>query len=124
MTTLVGSCTCGEVKVAVRGQPLRIGVCHCTDCRQETGSAFTFFGVWAAVEFETTGETHEFRGRSFCPKCGSRLYSVNEREAEIKLGILADAPTPLRPTYELWVKRREKWLVPIDGAEQFDANRT
>lgn len=45
MRTLVGSCSCGDVKVAVRGEALRTGICHCTDCRQESGSAFTFFGV-------------------------------------------------------------------------------
>jgi len=124
MRTLVGSCSCGNVKVAVRGEPMRTGICHCTDCRQESGSAFTFFGVWPASGFETKGETAEFRGRSFCLKCGSRLFSANEQEAEIKLGILSDAPTPLRPTYELWVKRREEWLSPIAGAEQFDEDRT
>lgn len=124
MTTLVGSCSCGDVKVAVRGKPLRTGICHCTDCRQESGSAFTFFAVWPSSAFETKGDTSEFRGRSFCPKCGSRLFSVNEHEAEIKLGILSDAPTSLQPTYELWVKRREPWLAPIGGAEQFDEDRT
>lgn len=123
MTTLLGSCSCGNVKIAVRGGPSRIGLCHCTDCRQESGSAFTFFGVWPALQFESDGETREFRGRSFCPKCGARLFSANEHEAEIKLGILSEAPTPLKPTYELWVKRRESWLAPVDGAEQFDEDR-
>jgi hypothetical protein len=124
MTTLTGSCKCGNVRVAVRGRPARIGICHCTDCRQESGSAFTFFGVWPASEFETKGDTKEFGGRRFCPSCGSRLFSANDDEAEIKLGILADAPTPLTPTYELWIKRREKWLVAIKDAEQFDEDRT
>lgn len=80
--------------------------------------------VYKSSEFETKGETREFRGRSFCPKCGSRLFSADEQEAEIKLGILSEAPTPLRPAYELWVKRCEDWLAPIDGAEQFDQDRT
>ncbi|WP_312407071.1 GFA family protein [Rhizobium sp.] len=123
MTTLIGSCTCGEVRVAVRGDPKRIGICHCTDCRQESGSAFTFFGVWDADQFETRGETAEYAGRHFCPTCGSRLYSANDDEAEIKLGILSDAPTPLTPSYELWVKRRESWLRPIENAEQFNEDR-
>jgi len=123
MTTLIGSCSCGEVKVAVRGEPVRTGICHCTDCRRESGSAFTFYAVWPASEFETKGETRDFRGRSFCPKCGSRLFSANDQEAEIKLGILSDAPTPLKPTYEVWVKRREAWLAPIAGADQFDEDR-
>jgi hypothetical protein len=123
MTTLLGSCSCGEVKVAVRGEPSRVGICHCTDCRQESGSAFTFFAVWPANRFETKGDTREFAGRSFCPKCGSRLFSTDGREAEIKVGILSEAPTRLMPTYELWVKRREDWLSPIAGAEQFDEDR-
>ena len=124
MTTLTGSCKCGNVRVALRGNPVRIGICHCTDCRQESGSAFTFFAVWPAAEFESQGETSEFAGRRFCPNCGSRLFSANEDEAEIKLGILTEAPTPLAPTYELWIKRREKWLRPIEGSEQYLEDRT
>lgn len=124
MTLLSGKCLCGQVKLSVRGEPLRVGICHCTDCRQESGSAFTFYGVWPADRFDYTGETAEFDGRSFCPHCGGRLFSIDSREAEIKLGTLLEAPAPLTPTYELWVKRREHWLKPIDGAEQYDEDRT
>lgn len=124
MTTLTGSCRCGNVRIAVRGAPVRTGIGHCTDCRQESGSAFTYFAVWPAREFESRGETREFDGRSFCPNCGSRLFSANDDEAEIKLGILKLAPTPLSPTYELWVTRREQWLRPVEGAEQFLEDRT
>ena len=123
MTTLAGSCRYGRVRVAVRGKPARIGICHCTDCRQESGSAFTFFAVWPADHFESKGETNEYAGRRFCPECGSRMFWADEKEAEIKLGILTDAPTPLTPTYELWIKRRENWLRPIEGAEQFEEDR-
>ena len=51
------------------------------------------------------------------------MFSVDELEAEIKLGILSEAPTALVPSYELWIKRREPWLRPIDGAEQYEENR-
>jgi hypothetical protein len=124
MTLLSGKCLCGQMQIAVRGEPLRVGICHCTDCRKESGSAFTFYGIWPADQFQRTGETSEFQGRHFCPGCGSRLFSVDDREAEIKLGILSEAPSPLVPSYELWVKRREPWLRPIAGAAQYDENRT
>ena len=124
MTSFAGSCLCGRVSFTVRGLPKRIGICHCTDCRQESGSAFTFYGIWAADRFDCSGETAQFQGRSFCPHCGSRLFSLDEREAEIKLGLLAEAPTPLKPGYELWVKRRERWLRPVEGAEQYEEDRT
>ena len=123
MKLLAGRCLCGKVRLTVRGEPLRVGICHCTDCRQESGSAFTFYGIWPAAQFECSGATAEFRGRHFCPGCGSRLFSLDAREAELKLGLLPQAPTPLVPSYELWVKRRETWLRPVDGAEQFDENR-
>jgi hypothetical protein len=123
MKSFSGECLCGRVKIAVRGHPLRTGICHCTDSRQESGSAFAFYGIWPAKQFDTTGETSEFRGRHFCSRCGSRLFSVDDREAEIKLGVLSEAPTPLVPSYELWIKRREPWLRPIEGAEQHEEDR-
>lgn len=51
------------------------------------------------------------------------MFSLDETHAEVKLGTLDDAPTNLPPTYELWIKRREGWLFPIAGAEQFDEDR-
>ena len=124
MSLLKGTCRCGQVSLSVRGKPIRVGICHCTDCRQESGSAFTFFGVWPAKQFEHDGETAEYAGRRFCPTCGSRLFSAGEDEAEIKLGILTEAPTNLTPTYELWVKRREPWLRPLERADQHDEDRS
>jgi hypothetical protein len=123
MKLFSGRCLCGQVQILARGEPLRTGICHCTDCRQESGSAFTFYGVWAADQFESKGGTSEFRGQHFCPRCGSHLFSVDEREAEVKLGVLSEAPTPLVPSYELWVKRREPWLRPIEGAAQYEEDR-
>ena len=123
MTKRSGKCRCGKVEIAVHGDPVRIGLCHCTDCRQESGSAFTFYAVWPADRFEQAGATSEFKGRSFCPHCGSRLFSADDQEAEIKLGILSEAPTTLVPTYELWIKRREPWLLPVAGAAQYEEDR-
>ena len=124
MKVLSGKCLCGQVRLSVHGEPLRVGICHCADCRQESGSAFTFYAIWPADQFEHTGETADFCGRSFCPSCGSRLFSVDETEAEIKLGIVSEVPTALVPSYELWIKRREPWLRAIEGAAQYVENRT
>lgn len=123
MTRYSGACLCGQVQLGASGEPLRVGLCHCTDCRRESGSAFTFYGVWPAGRFEHHGVTAEFRGQHFCPRCGARLFSLDAQEAEIKLGVLSPAPTPLVPGYELWVKRREPWLQPVPGPAQFDEDR-
>lgn len=55
--------------------------------------------------------------------CGSCLFPAEGREAEIKLGIRSEAPTPPVPTHELWIKRREPWPRPIEGAEQHEKDR-
>ncbi|QRI63554.1 GFA family protein [Shinella sp. PSBB067] len=124
MTEFSGKCLCGQVRISVRGEPLRVGICHCMDCRKESGSAFTFYAVWPDGQFAREGETAEFRGQRFCPRCGARLFCADGREVEVKLGILSQAPTPLVPRYELWTRRREPWLRPVEGAEQFEENRT
>ncbi|HEX5935269.1 MAG TPA: GFA family protein [Pseudorhizobium sp.] len=119
-----GSCLCGKVRYSVKGPPLRIGLCHCSDCRKESGSAFATFGIWPAHAFESTGEISTFQGRGFCPTCGSRLFNPNEGEMEIRVGTLDMAPTDLEPSYELWVKRRETWLHPLPETDQFEEDRT
>ena len=34
-----------------------------------------------------------------------------------------DAPFDLTPQAELWIKRREPWLHPVEGASQHEENR-
>jgi hypothetical protein len=118
-----GGCSCRGVRYRLEGEPLRIGLCHCTSCRQESGSMFTAFGVWPRSAFGSTGDFSTWEGRSFCPHCGSRLFALSDVEAEIKLGTLDDAPTGLLPQYELWVWRREHWLAPLPDAEQHQGDR-
>src|SRR5262245_30288785 len=113
MITRTGGCSCGAVRYVVRGEPTEIGICHCTSCRKETGSVFMAYADWPPDAFETTGEVKTFDGRSFCPACGSRLYSLSDGQVEIKIGTLDGAPTDLTPQEEIWVNRREPWLTPL-----------
>lgn len=115
-----GGCNCGAVRYRLRGDPLVVGLCHCTLCRKESGSAFVFYAQWPIEDFSVEGNFATFEGRSFCPRCGSRLFDLTESLVEIRVGSLDAAPTTLTPIREGWVKRREHWLVPIDGTAEFD----
>ncbi|MCV3210011.1 GFA family protein [Mesorhizobium sp. YC-39] len=118
-----GGCLCGAVRFSVKGAPLRVGLCHCHDCRRTSGSAFNFFGVWPRSAYLGTGELSTFEGRSFCQICGSRVTSLRDDEAEIMLGALDLAPSDIVPGYELWIDRREPWLMDVQWAEQFEHDR-
>jgi hypothetical protein len=111
------------VRYRVRGDPVHVGRCHCADCRKESGSAFTVYADWPRADFDIQGELATYDGRSFCPRCGARLGCFDQGIIEIRLGSLDDAPFELRPEAEIWVKRREPWLHPVDGASQHEENR-
>jgi hypothetical protein len=118
-----GGCLCGAVRYTVRGDPVHVGRCHCTDCRKESGSAFTVYAQWPVEAFELSGEMSSYDGRGFCPRCGSRLLNPadpGDTLVEIRIGSLDEAPFELKPEREIWVKRRESWLPPVEGAAQYD----
>jgi hypothetical protein len=119
MTIRTGQCLCGRVHYKVRGEPLRVGLCHCSDCRRESGSAFVMFAVWPRPAFSFTGDFSTYEGRSFCFGCGSRLFNLTADEAELRVGSLHMTPTDLVPTYEIWVRRREAWLPALPDSDQY-----
>jgi hypothetical protein len=126
---LTGSCLCGAVRVELSGEPYRIGVCHCLDCRKKSGSVFSTWAIYPADAVRVTGETagHELRGdyvRHVCPTCTSPIYEVYEGsdEVEVFVGVL-DEPNLLAPTYETFTVRRESWLPPLPLARHYERNR-
>ena len=114
-----GGCRCGAVRYTLEGEPFKAGLCHCTDCRRETGSAFLYYADWLPDQIAITGRYETYEGRSFCPVCGSTLFHLGEVQAEIAVGSLDEAPAALLPLNEGWIKRREPWLVVVPGAGQF-----
>jgi hypothetical protein len=124
-----GGCNCGKVRLELRGEPIRVGLCHCLTCRRETGSAFMAFAIWEAGAVTVTGTTASWKDttdqRHFCPGCGSSLFGTSneDNEIEVRIGALDEAPSGLAPDYELWVPRREHWLPERPGTAQHARNR-
>ena len=109
MDKFAGGCLCGEVRFVASGRPDRVGVCHCLDCRKHHGALFYAAAVFPENAVTIDGDVSDFRGRHFCPRCGSSVFARTGEEIEIHLGSL-DAPSQLIPSYELWTIRRESWL--------------
>ncbi|NVO54294.1 GFA family protein [Rhodobacteraceae bacterium B1Z28] len=122
MDLLTGGCRCGRVRFAASGRPLRVGLCHCLDCRKHHGALFYAAAVFSQDAVEIGGDPSSYAGRFFCPNCGSPVFAQSGDEIEVHLGSL-DAPDQLTPTYESWTIRREAWLPEFPGMKRYEKNR-
>ena len=104
------------------GQPYRVGICHCLDCRKHHGALFHASAIFPADAVTISGETSDYNGRFFCPRCGSTVFARSADEVELSLGSLDDRDQ-LTPTYELWTVRREAWLPPFPLAKRYERDR-
>ena len=118
MERFTGGCLCGDVRIVASGLPRRVGLCHCLDCRKHHGALFFAAAIFAQDAVKVDGQTHDYAGRHFCPRCGSSVFARSDDEIELHLGTL-DAPDQLMPTYECWVVRRESWLPPLPLARHY-----
>ncbi len=122
MPHLTGSCLCGNVRLTATGSPYRVGLCHCLDCRKHSGSLFHASAIFPREAATVEGETRDYEGRFFCPRCGSSVFARSGDEIEVSLGAL-DEPDQLMPTYELWTVRREAWLPTFPFARRYERKR-
>tara|TARA_B100000686_G_scaffold235433_1_gene243303 strand:+ start:196 stop:549 length:354 start_codon:yes stop_codon:yes gene_type:complete len=109
MDEATGGCLCGLVRFVATGEPDRVGVCHCMDCRKHHGALFHASAIFHRDHVTVTGETADYEGRTFCPRCGSSVFSCSDDEIELHLGALEE-PDRFKATYDLWTIRRETWL--------------
>ena len=122
MDEVTGGCLCGKVRIVAKGAPWRVGLCHCLDCRKHHGALFYAAAIFPAAAVTVSGETRAYKGRHFCPDCGSLVFARFGDEIEVHLGAL-DVPDRFQPTYENWTIRRESWLPPFPLAHSYARDR-
>jgi hypothetical protein len=129
MTTHTASCRCGQLKAMVMGQPVRVSVCHCLDCKKRSGSAFAVQARWPVDQFKSDGESRIFTHRAdsgnrishhFCPECGSSLHYVIEGKFDglvaIPLGAFDDTYF-VSPKFSVWEERKNDWVEILGDVE-------
>jgi hypothetical protein len=122
-----GGCQCGEIRYRITGEPVWLTVCHCNECKRQSGGAFGMSLRMREADVKLIcGEPKRWVRPSdnagpvichFCGTCGTRL--LHERAGSgflrIKPGTLDD-PSQLSPRFEGWTKRKAPWLT-IEGLE-------
>jgi hypothetical protein len=124
---LKGSCLCGEVRYTVADEFEYALICHCSQCRRATGSAFKPFGGIGRTRLKVTrgkvkrygdATTHD----AHCTTCGSLLYSIvrDGKYAHVTYGTLIDPPS-LAPTAHIFAGARAPWYSILDSLPQHAA---
>lgn len=120
---MTATCACGQASITVDAVPKMLGVCHCTNCKRRTGSAFgvsAYFDRSAVVShkgetqvyaFHHAAQDHDQR-RHFCKSCGTTLFwfvSTLPTQIGIAGGCFAEQGLS-QPTYSVADSKREPWV--------------
>lgn len=115
-----GHCLCGNVSYTISAPPLRMGQCHCEDCRRSSGTGHASNAFFKKEAVNIQGETNSFDSiadtgstitRYFCPNCGSRLFGSSSLFPEIisvSAGTLDDSSW-FKPTAIVYTKSKPVW---------------
>jgi len=120
-----GTCLCGSVTFEVVGNIPPASVCHCGQCRKQSGhvwasafvpdSQFTFTND-AGLKWFAASETAK---RGFCQDCGSFLFwkHVDEDTISFSMGSLA-SPTGLKLGRHIFVADKGDYYDITDDLPQ------
>lgn len=130
MPQITGGCRCGQVRYSANTEPAFTGVCHCTSCQKETGTAFNIVIAvpQAALAIQGSPKSYASKGDSgkevvakFCPNCGSTLLSEPELMpgmSIVRAGTLDDTSW-LKPTMEIYCDSKQPWVELGGGLQRF-----
>jgi hypothetical protein len=129
MTIREARCACGALSLRAEGDPVRISICHCLDCKRRSGSAFAWTASYDAARVAIEGESRTWERSSddgywarfrFCATCGGAVYYEIERRPgmiSIPAGAFADVDFPA-PGIEVFEERACPWLPELGLPQQ------
>ncbi|MDB5792219.1 MAG: hypothetical protein JWQ80_2243 [Massilia sp.] len=116
-----GGCACGSIRYTGAREPLAMINCHCTDCQLSSGAPFASGIVVMTADLQVSGtpKTYAVRGnsggrvtRSFCPGCGTPLFTHSEANAQftsIRFPSLDDA-ADFKPMLDIHTASAQQWV--------------
>lgn len=129
---LTGGCNCGAVRYVLGSPPIAVAACHCTNCRKQSGAAYSINLVVRASTLTVEGDLTTFSDtdtdsgapveRQFCAACGSPIRSIPvaaPKFVALKAGTLDDA-APFAPQIHIWTRSKLPWVELPAGAVQFE----
>lgn len=121
------ACSCGQLALAIEGDPARISMCHCQECQRRTGAVVSNQARFRADQIKVEGRATQWTRKaesgnaltfSFCPVCGSTVFWSGDGFpgfVAVAIGTFAD-PTFPPPTISVWEECRHPWVPPPTDA--------
>lgn len=114
-----GRCLCGTFELTVEGSFGDVRYCHCSQCRQQSGTAFTAnarihrsqWSIRGPEDRITEYEHRPGRYKAFCARCGSPLYARSDHDPDdvrVRLGGF-EGELDVRITGHVWVGSKATW---------------
>ena len=118
-----GGCHCGNIRYEAEVDPATVVICHCTDCQTLSVSAFRTvvptkegsFRLLSGVPkvYVKTGESGNRREQTFCPNCGTPIYSGpvgdGAKVVSLRVGTVRQRDQMV-PTDQYWFRSAQAWL--------------
>ena len=107
------------------------GYCYCADCRKASGSGFIPFMGFASTAVRFSGETRQFRSKSFkgtdsvrnfCPICGGLVFGgeVGKDDSHTIYAGSLDEPSSFHPEIAIFTRDRPAWVALPPDLPAFD----
>ena len=131
MNERTASCACGQLRITVTGEPIRISICHCEQCQRRTGAPFGQQARFPKAGAVILGESRRFEriadsgkriSLRFCPVCGSTVYyelEVAPDDFGVAVGCFADPMFPA-PRVSVYENRKHDWVALPGDIEHLD----
>ncbi|WP_333605099.1 GFA family protein [Novosphingobium sp.] len=128
-----GGCGCGALRYRVRGEPIFVNNCHCTQCQHQTGSTSVVNAFYESDRIEIVSGTlseHEVKAGSGgphaicrCGQCGTAVLSYYPRLGRLGAGLRVgtlDDPSWVRPDAVIFVSEKMPWVALPEGIPAFE----
>ncbi len=129
-----GGCLCGAIRFEIAADPLTGVSCHCRDCQYVSGGAEANIAVFPRAAFtlrqgtervyRSTADSGREIWRSFCPVCGTPLFSGGEAHPDllfVRAGCLDD-PSAFQRRLHIWTDSAPSWHRMDDDLPKFPKN--
>lgn len=126
-----GRCHCGYITYEANINTEHVGICHCTDCQTLSGSAFRTYVLAPKADFRLlsgrptsyvkSGDSGAKRVQTFCPKCGTPIYSAAPTDPQvfsIRAGT-AHQRDALVPKSQIWCRSAQTWITDMGFMQKF-----